>query len=126
MKSTFSPNWKKSTQPRKQRKWRANAPLHAKQKLLNVHLAKELRTKYHKRSVTIRNGDTVKVMRGQYKGKTGKIDQVDIKRTKVIITGIEQSKKDGTKSFVPFEPSNILITELNLTDKKRVKSIQRK
>ena len=40
--------------------------------------------------------------------------------------GIEVAKKDGTKAFYPFEPSNLLITELSLDDKKRVRSLERK
>ena len=126
MKKEFSSSWKSSKQPRKQRKYRANAPLHAKSKFLSVHLSKELRVKHKKRSVTIRKGDGIKILRGQYKGKTGKVDMVNIKKTKVYITGIETQRRDGTKSFYPFEPSNLIITELNLDDKKRSKSMERK
>ena len=126
MKKEFSKSWKSSKQPRRQRKYRYNAPLHIKGKFMSVHLSKELREKYGKRNTAIRNGDTVKVLRGQFKGKTGKIDRVDLKKTKVYIVGIEVSKKDGTKAFCPFTPSNLIITELNLEDKKRVKSLERK
>ena len=42
MKKIFSKHWKSSKQPRKQRKYRAKAPLHIKRKLLNVNLSKEL------------------------------------------------------------------------------------
>jgi large subunit ribosomal protein L24 len=123
---TFSKNWKSSKQPRKQRKYRYNAPLHIKNKFMSVHLSKELRAKHHKRNITVRKEDTVKVLRGQFKGKTGKVERVDLKKTKLYITGIEVSKKDGTKSFFPFEPSNLMIIELNLEDKKRVKGLGRK
>ena len=37
----------------------------------------------------------------------------------VLIEGIENNKKDGTKTYYPIEPSNIMITELDLTDKRR-------
>jgi large subunit ribosomal protein L24 len=126
MKKSFVKSWKSSKQPRKQRKYRFKAPLHVKTKFMASHLSKELRGKYKKRSTTVRKGDTVKVMRGQFKGKTGKIDRISLKQTKVYITGIEIPKKDGTKAFFPFNPSNLLITELNLDDKKRVKSLERK
>lgn len=118
--------WKRSKQPRKQRKYRYNAPLHIKSKFLASHLSKELRKKYNKRNATVRKGDKIKILRGQFKGKVGKIDRVDLKRTKVYITGIEIAKKDGTKTFYPIHPSNLLITELNLDDKKRVKTLERK
>ena len=126
MKLKFSKTWNQSKQPRKQRKYRHNAPLHTKNKFLSAHLSKPLREKYKKRSATIRRGDTVKVLRGQFKKKTGKIDRIDLKKTKAYIAGIEVTKRDGTKTFYPFNPSNLIITELDLDDKKRVKSLERK
>ena len=126
MKNKFSKTWKKSKQPRKQRKYRYNAPLNIKNKFLGCHLSKELREKYKKRNMTIRKGDSVKVLRGQFKGKTGKIDRVDIKKSKVYITGIDITKKDGTKALYPIHPSNLIINELNLEDKKRTKTLERK
>ena len=125
-RTKFSKTWNKSTQPRKQRKYRYNSPLHIKNKFMSVHLSKPLKEKYKKRNTTIRKGDSINVLRGKFKGKTGKIDRVDLKKTKVYITGIELTKKDGTKAFYPFVPSNLIITELNLEDKKRVKSLERK
>jgi large subunit ribosomal protein L24 len=126
MKQKFSKTWNKSKQPRKQRKYRYNAPLNIKSKFLGSHLSKELRGKYKKRSIVIRKGDAVKVLRGQFKKKTGKVDRVDIKKSKVHITGIEVTKKDGTKALYPIHPSNLIITDLNLDDKKRKKSLERK
>ena len=126
MKQKFSKTWNKSKQPRKQRKYRYNAPLNVKSKFLGCHLSKELREKYKKRNIVVRKGDSVKVLRGQFKGKTGKIDIVDIKKSKVYITGIDITKKDGTKALYPIHPSNIIITDLHLEDKKRVKSLKRK
>ncbi len=119
MKKDFVKNWIKSRQRRKQRKYRFNAPIHIKQKFLGCHLSKELIKKYSKRSIRVRVGDKVKVVRGQYKGKTGKVETVDIKKCKVLISGIEITKKDGSKAKIPLTPSNLIIQELNLEDKKR-------
>lgn len=93
---------------------------------MSVNLSKELRKKYGKRNIPIRKGDKVKVLRGQFKGKTGKINKVSLKKRKVYIEGIESVKKDGTKAFVPVTPSNLQIQELILEDKKRKKLIERK
>jgi len=124
MKSKFSNTWKRSTQPRKQRKFRYNAPLHIRQKLIGVHLSKELRQKHKRRTVGLRKGDKVKVLRGQFKGKTGKVERIDLKKLKVYIMGIESVKKEGTKEYIPIDPSNLLLTELNLEDKKRRAKLQ--
>lgn len=126
MKNLFSKSWISSKQPRKQRKYRANAPLHLKRKFMGAHLSKELREKYSKRSIVVRKDDKVKVMRGQFKGHVGKVERVDVKRCRVYVRGMEIAKKDGTKSFRPIHPSNLLITELNLGDKKRVEALKRK
>ena len=98
MKQKFSSSWGTSKQPRKQRKFRYNAPLNIKQKFVRAHLSKELRKKYAKRSAGLRKGDSVKVMRGQFKNKSGKVEEVDVKKTEVYVSGVEIVKKDGTRS----------------------------
>lgn len=126
MKTKFSSSWKRSVQPRKQRKYRYNAPLHIKQKFISAHLSKDLRKKHNKRNIGIRKGDKVKVMRGQFKKKEGKVDQVSLKKTQVYVEGVEITKKDGTKTRYPIHPSNLMIIELNMDDKMRQKILERK
>ena len=65
-------------------------------------------------------------MRGEFKGKKGKISIVNLVKSKVVIEGIQRTKKDGTKVNVPFAASNLQIQELNLDDKKRIAAIERK
>jgi large subunit ribosomal protein L24 len=119
MKTKFSKTWISSTQPRKQRKYRYNATLDIKRTFLSVNLSKELRQKYGIRSIRPRVGDKVKIMRGTYNSKTGAIEEVNAKTTKIYVAKIELTKKDGSKSKVPIHPSNLQITELNLSDKLR-------
>jgi len=126
MKNEWSKNWKSSKRPSKQRKYRYNAPLHIKQKFFGVHLSPELRTKYKTRSIELRKGDRVKIMVGQFKKKIGKVLRMNLKKEKVYIEGIESVRKDGNKVFVPLRPSNLMITELNLDDKKRKSKVERK
>lgn len=119
MKQVFSKNWKASKQPRKQRKYLANTPLHLNKKFLSINLSKDLRKKYSTRNIPVRKGDSVKVMRGKFKGKQGKVEQVMPKDSKVIIEGIQIKKKDGSKINFPLRTSNLQIVELNLEDRKR-------
>jgi large subunit ribosomal protein L24 len=123
MKRKFSTHWNSSTQPRKQRKYRANAPLHLKRKLLSVNLSKELRKKHNRRNIPAVKGDTVKIMTGKFKKKQGKIISIDTKTQKIKIEGITVKKRDGSKVNVKIHPSNLQITELNLNDKKRIKTM---
>lgn len=126
MKKKFSIKWKASKHPRKQRKYRAEAPLNIKHKMLAAHLSKELRKKYERRSFPLRVGDSVKIMRGNFKGKQGKVSLIDTKKNRAYIEGIQRTRKDGTKINVQFNPSNLIITSLNLEDKRRLKAIERK
>ena len=125
MKKSFSVAWKGSRQPRKQRKYLANAPKHIKHVIMSAHLSKELKAKYNRRSVPIKKGDVVKILIGEYKKKTGKVSIVDLMKMKVAIEGIQITKKDGTKINVFFHPSNLLVTELNLEDKQRTDSLKK-
>jgi large subunit ribosomal protein L24 len=122
MKQKFSTAWKASSQPRKQRKYMFNAPLHLKRKFLSINLAKPLRSKYKKRSIVVVKGDTVKIMRGKFKKKQGKVSQIKMKLLKVYVEGIQIKKKDGSSVNVPLQASNLQIIELNLNDKKRLKT----
>lgn len=126
MKNKSSVSWKSSKKVRKQRKYRFNSPLHIKHEMLASHLSKELRKKYSKRALPLRKGDSVKVMRGTFKGKEGKIALIDTKRMKVLVEGIQKSRKEGTKVNIKFHPSKLMITSLNLDDKKRAKILERK
>ena len=122
MKKEFSRSWVSSKQPRKQRKYRYNIMLHLRHKLVSAHLSKELRKQYGLRSIIARVGDKVKVMRGQFKKTVGKIEEIDAKKAKAYVTGVELIKKDGSKAKYPVHASNLMLLELNLDDKKRLKN----
>ena len=115
-----------SRQPRKQRKAYYNAPLHVRQKLVSAPLSRELREKYGVKTLPVRKGDKVRVMRGDFKGHEGKVVRVDLKRVRVYIDGVTIKKADGTPVFRPIHPSNLLIVELDLKDEWRRKLIERR
>ncbi len=125
MKSEFSTSWKTSIQVRKQRKFLANAPLHLRQKLLSVHLSKDLRKQLGKRALPLRKGDEVKVIRGSKKGLKGKVAEVDLRNIVIYLEGQLREKVSGRKVPIPFKPANLLLTDAKLTDKKREAIIQR-
>jgi large subunit ribosomal protein L24 len=126
MKTKFSTSWKSSKQPRKQRKYRYNAPLHIKGKFISSHLSPELRKKYQFRAFRLRTGDKVKILKGIYKGKEEKVIEVNLKKGKVYIDKIQITRIDGNIAKIPFDPSNLMITELVLLDKKRKAKIESK
>lgn len=108
-----------SNQPRKQRKARYTAPLHIRQKYMGAPLSKDLRDKYGCRSASVIVGDTVKVMCGDHAGTTGKVESISLKHGTIVIEGVTVSKADGTEVARPVYPSNVIITTLELKDKRR-------
>jgi large subunit ribosomal protein L24 len=116
-----------SKQPRKQRKARYEADLHTRQKWLGVHLNKEMREKLKtkRRSVPVREGDRVKIMRGEHKGKSGKVIRVDLRYSKVYVEGIVRKKGKGGEVPVPIDPSKLLMVEAGFSDKMRGRILER-
>jgi large subunit ribosomal protein L24 len=109
----------KTVQPRKQRRRLGEAPLHVRRKQIASHLAEPLIIRYNRRSVPLVSGDTVRVMRGAFHGHEDKIASVDLAMRKVTVEGVTLVKADGTRVARPVDPSNLLITKLNLTDPRR-------
>ncbi len=115
-----------SKRPSKQRKALYQAPLHEKHKFLAAHLSKELRKQWKKRSLSVRKGDEVRVMRGKFKGTAGKISKVDLKRLKVYLENVKRKKVSGQEVQVPIHPSNLLLTNPVMDDPKRKRFLERK
>lgn len=119
MKQKFSTAWKASKQPRKQRKYLVNAPLHIKRKFLSSTLSKDLRKKFEVRNIEVRKGDEVEVMRGKFDGKKGKITAINMRKLLVAIDGIQMTKKDGTKVNFWISPSKLKVIAALEDDKTR-------
>lgn len=95
-------------------------------KQLCGHLSDNLMNKYHKRSVRVTEGDTVKVMRGEFKGVSGKITRVSTEKNGVAIEGIKKEKLKGGNLDVFIHTSNLLVTDLNTEDKWRISKLEGK
>lgn len=116
----------KSKQPRKQRKALFKAHLHQRQKLVSVHLSPELREELGVRSLPVRKGDLVVIMRGGLRDVEGKVTEVNLKKIQVFVDGATRDKADGTTINIPFHPSNLKIIKLDLKDKRRKAILERK
>ena len=112
-----------SIQARKQRKMRYNAPIHKRRKMISSHLAEDLMLKYNKRSAPVKKGDTVKIIRGGLKGHIGKVASVDTRKMKISIEGATAAKADKSQVPRPIDPSNVVITHLDLSDPWRSRKI---
>lgn len=95
------------------------ASLHLASKQLSAPLSNELQEKYHQNSARVIEGDTVKVMRGEFKGIEGKVTNVSTEKRGIAIEGIKREKLKGGSVDIYIHSSNVMITALNLEDKWR-------
>jgi len=116
----------KTTKPSKQRKALFQAPDHRRHRLFAAPLSPNLRGTHGIRTLPVRSGDTVRIMRGDHEGFEGKITRVDPAKYRVYMEGLTREKVDGTTIFLPIHPSKVMITNLNLDDKWRKEIIERK
>jgi len=114
------------TKPKRQRKMLFQAPDHIRRKHFAARLSPELRGSHDVKTIPIRRGDAVRIMRGDHKGFEGKITRVDRKKYRIYVEGLRREKVDGTTIFVPIHPSKVMITNLNLEDKWRKQILERK
>ncbi|OGS41752.1 MAG: 50S ribosomal protein L24 [Euryarchaeota archaeon RBG_16_62_10] len=107
-----------STKARKQRKARAEAPLHQRKRWVSAHLDSALMSEYNVRSIPVRKGDTVRIIRGakDFRASEAKVASVDLKSCKIIVENITIPKADGTQKPKPIDPSDVLLTKLDLSD----------
>jgi large subunit ribosomal protein L24 len=89
-------------------------------------LSKDLRKKYPRRSARIMIDDTVKVIRGEYKGLTGKVAKISTESNSIAIEGNKKEKLKGEKVDVYIHSTNTIITSLNTDDKWRLKILEKK
>ena len=82
-------------------------------------LSKELREKYKRRSVRLRVGDSVRIVKGEFRGIEGKVTKVYAKDGTINVEGVTREKIAGGTAQVPLSASNIVIANLNVEDKLR-------
>ncbi len=102
------------------------APYAVRSKQVSGPLSKELRKKYGKRSIRLSLDDSVRIIRGEYKGIDGKITKISVAKGCIAIEGIKKEKLKGEKIDVYIPQSNILITSLNTDDHWRKSKLEGK
>ena len=117
---------KLTAKPAKQRRMIYQAPDHVRHRLFAAHLSAELQASHGIKTLPVRSGDTVRIMRGDHRGLEGKITRIDHSSYRIFVEGLTREKVDGTAIFVPVHPSKVTITGLILDDKWRKKILERK
>ncbi len=102
------------------------ATFQTRSKQLGSALSKDLHKKYGKRSVRVNEGDSVKIVRGEFKGVDGKISKVSPQKNSVVIEGIKKEKTKGDKFDVYIHTSNLVVTSLSTENKWRIAKLEGK
>jgi len=102
------------------------ATYQTKSKQLGSALSKNLHKKYGKRSVRVIEGDSVTIVRGEFKGVDGKISKISMQKSSVSIEGIKKEKTKGDKFDVYIHTSNLVVTSLNTGEKWRMAKLEGK
>jgi large subunit ribosomal protein L24 len=90
------------------------------------HLSKELRKKHGTRSISVRRGDRVKVLRGRFKDTESKVERAFPRKGIVHLEKAKTKKADGSEIYFPIHMTNIIIIDIDLSDPMRKKVIDRK
>jgi large subunit ribosomal protein L24 len=105
--------------PRKQRRRVRNAALHEKKSLLKCRLDEFLQEEYGLRSLVVKKGDLVKIMRGQFRDTEGKVTAVSYKTGRVFLDNATITKADGKEASIAIHPSNLMLVKLELDDERK-------
>ena len=114
----------KPTKVRNQQKFRAMNQTISKE--ISAPISKSLRKKYSRRNARILIDDTIKVIRGEYKGITGKVSKISTESNSIAIEGNKKEKLKGDKIDIYIHSTNVIITSLNTDDKWRLKILEKK
>lgn len=92
---------------------------------MSAALDGDLRKKHNVRSMPIRKDDEVRVVRGTYKDREGKVTQVYRKKYIIHIDKITRDKANGASVSIGIHPSKVVITKLHI-DKDRNALLEKK
>jgi len=114
-----------SSSRRKSRKAHFTAPSSERRKIMSAALDAELKAKHGVNAVPIRKDDEVRVVRGKYKNREGKVCQVYRKKWVIHITNVTRDKVNGSTINAGIDASKVVITKLHM-DKDRKALLARK
>jgi large subunit ribosomal protein L26e len=94
-----------SSSRRKSRKAHFTAPSSERRKIMSASLSQELKKQHNCRSIPVRKEDEVRIVRGSFKGKEGKVVQVYRKKWVIHVDKVTRDKVNGTfieSAFISF------------------------
>ena len=112
----------KPSKMRNRQIWQASHSTRSRQ--LGAALSPDLRSRHSRRSVRVVAGDTVRVVRGEYKDVEGHVSRVFTLGGRIAIEGVKKEKGKGEKFDVQIHSTNVVVTSLNGDDSRRMARIR--
>ena len=134
----------RSSKASKQRLSQSDAPTHVKRKRMRARLVTADPDLINIRTVTVRVGDEIEIVRGDFghpnsvkadtrgkrlgqpRGRAGivaKVARVDTDSGMIFVDGLTMATADGKEEAVPIHPSNVIVTKLFEGDTLRLKKL---
>ena len=113
-----------SSSPRRQRRALYNADPFQRRLRMAAPLSRELRARFHQRSLPVRKGDTVRVLSGSFAGREERIAKVNRRDYTVTLDNVTLKTADEKLKPLSLNVGHLVITRLNLSDPWRRRSLK--
>jgi len=110
--------------PRRQRKALYTARSFERRVRMTVPLSRELRARFHRRSLPLRKGDTVRVLSGSFEGREERVAKVHRRGYTVTLDNVTLKTADEKMKPLSLGIGKLVITRLNLSDPWRRRSMR--
>ena len=110
--------------PRRQRKALYTADSFERRRRMAVPLSRELRSRFRRRSVPLRKGDTVRVLGGSFEGREERVARVSRRDYSVTLDNVTLKTGEEKLKPLPMRPGHLVITRLNLSDPWRRRALR--
>jgi len=110
--------------PRRQRRAVFEATTAERRRRMTVPLSRELRTRFHRRSIPLRKGDTVRVMKGSYIGREERVQKISHRDYSVTLDNVTLKSGEEKLKPLPIRTNHLLIVRLNLADEWRREALK--
>ncbi|MGA7477236.1 MAG: 50S ribosomal protein L24 [Thermoplasmata archaeon] len=110
--------------PRRQRKALYTADTFERRIRMGVPLSRELRARFHRRTLPVRKGDIVRVLSGSFAGREERVARVDRRGYSVTLDNVTLKAADEKMKPLSLGVGHLVITRLNLSDPWRRRSMR--
>ncbi|HEY1198652.1 MAG TPA: 50S ribosomal protein L24 [Thermoplasmata archaeon] len=110
--------------PRRQRKALYTADTFERRIRMGVPLSRELRARFHHRTVPVHKGDTVRVLSGSFAGREERVARVNRRSYSVTLENVTLKTADEKMKPLSLGVGHLVITRLNLSDPWRRRSMR--